>query len=356
MRTFLELILSQAKLRARRGRGKPWEGVPEGFRALPVGRLEIPGSLAEWKPQRERVREIVVASLGDIPARPAAPEARVLKVEKRDGYRIEKFAFHNGVDSEVPGYIAIPDAGGPHPAVLAIHGHGSSKDHTFGYTRSPQDVAGLLVRAGFVVLGIDGYFNGERKGAGPAGELERLALLQELSLFKLNLWMGRTLFGMLLRDQQMALDYLVSRPEVDANRIGVQGMSMGATLSYWLGALDERIQAAAAVACFTRYEDLIAARELSAHGIFYFVYGILKYFDSEGVMALLAPRPFLALTGDSDRGSPIEGVRKLEQILGRFYSLYGNAEMFRSVVYAKTGHVYTESMKSEMLGWFRRFL
>src|SRR5215468_10150789 len=138
---------------------------------------------------------------------------------------------------------------------------------------------------------------------------------QEMSLFKLNLWLGRTLWGMMLRDEQIALDYLVSRPEVDASRIGAQGMSMGSTRAWWLGAVDERVKAVVGVACFTRYEDLIAIRSLRAHGIYYFVPGILKHFDTEGIMALLAPRPFLALTGDSDAGSPPAGMRKLETIL-----------------------------------------
>jgi hypothetical protein len=110
------------------------------------------------------------------------------------------------------------------------------------------------------------------------------------------------------------------------------------------------------VACFTRYEDLIAIRELRAHGIYYFVPGLLKHFDSEGVMALLAPRPFLALTGDRDAGSPPEGMRKLADILARFYKLHGRAEAFESVVYPETGHVYNDDMKRRMVEWFDRFL
>src|SRR5262249_33686191 len=150
---------------------------------------------------------------------------------------------------------------------------------------------------------------------------------------KLNLWLGRTLWGMMLRDEQIALDYLASRPEVDPARIGAQGMSMGSTRAWWLGAIDDRIKAVVGVACFTRYGALVAVRELRAHGIYYFVPGILKHFDSEGVMALLAPRPFLALTGDRDSGSPPEGMKKLEDILGKFYGLYGKAGAFKSVIY-----------------------
>ncbi len=338
---------------------QPWEGVPEAYRKLPVGKLEIPKDLGAWKRQRERVKAIVLNALGDLPPRPQPPKVRTVATQKKDGYTVEKFVFHNGAESDAPGYLAIPDGRqGRRPAVLALHGHGSSKENIFGVDPSSQDVAGLLARRGYVVLAIDSYFNGERKGTGPAGERERMerGSDQEWSLFKLNLWLGRTLWGMMLRDEQIALDYLVSRPEVDPNRIGVQGMSMGSTRAWWLAAIDDRVKAVVGVACFTRYEDLIAIRELRAHGIYYFVPGILKYFDSEGVMALVAPRPFLALTGDRDAGSPPEGMKKLEAILQQFYALYGKPGAFRSIVYPETGHVYTDEMKQRMVEWFDRWL
>src|SRR5882724_10178663 len=103
-------------------------------------------------------------------------------------------------------------------------------------------------------------------------------------------------------------------------------MSMGSSEAWWLGAIDDRIKAVVAVACFTRFEDLIAIRALWSQGMFYFVPNILKHFDSEGIMALIAPRPFLALTGDHDVGSPPEGVKKLAAILPNFYRLYGKEE------------------------------
>lgn len=338
---------------------QPWEGVPPAFRNLPAGRLKIPATLQEWQAARREVKSVVLDSLGAMPPRPSPSAVRVVHTRQEDGYRVEKFVFDNGVDSEVPGYIAIPDLRkGRLPAVLTMHGHSSSKENMFGYQTSSQDVAGLLARRGYVVLGIDNYFNGERKGKGPAGDLEVMARGpdQELSLFKLNLWLGRTLWGMMLRDEQIALDYLVSRPEVDPARIGAQGMSMGSTRSWWLAAIDDRIQAVVGVACFTRYEDLIAIRALRAHGIYYFVPGILKHFDSEGILALVAPRPFLALTGDRDAGSPPEGIRKLEEILARFYRLYGQPGAFESIVYPETGHVYNSDMKRRMAEWFDKHL
>ncbi|MBS1824395.1 MAG: dienelactone hydrolase family protein [Acidobacteria bacterium] len=338
---------------------QPWEGVPEGFRQLPVGKFRIPANRAEWTRHRGSVQKIVIASLGELPPRPPVSQVRVVAKENRDGYTLEKFVFFNGVDTEVPGYIAIPtQRSGRLPAILTMHGHSSSKENMFGQQPTSQFVSEELVKNGFVVLGIDNYFNGERKGKGPAGTMETMArgADQEMSLFKLNLWLGRTLWGMMLRDEQIALDYLASRPEVDANRIGAQGMSMGSTRAWWLAAIDERIKAVVGVACFTRYEDLIATRNLRAHGIYYFVPGLLKHFDSEGVMALLAPRPFLALTGDSDAGSPPVGMKKLEDILKAVYRIHGKAESFESIIYPQTGHVYNEDMHQRMVAWFRKFL
>ncbi len=338
---------------------QPREGVPPAFQKLPVGRLDVPSSRAEWERRRARVKSIVLESLGELPPRPQPVRARTLSTEKKEGYTVEKFVLDNGVDSEIPGYLAIPSGrAGKLPAILAMHGHSSSKENIFGGEPSSQAVAAMLAARGYVVMAIDNYFNGERKGKGPAGDLEVMAKGsdQEMSLFKLNLWLGRTLWGMMLRDEQIALDYLASRPEVDAARIGAQGMSMDSTRAWWLAAIDGRIRAVVGVACFTRYEDLIAIRALRAHGIYYFVPGILKHFDSEGVMALVAPRPFLALTGDRDAGSPPEGMKKLEQILARFYALYQKPERFQSIVYPETGHVYTDDMKQKMLAWFDKFL
>jgi hypothetical protein len=131
---------------------------------------------------------------------------------------------------------------------------------------------------------------------------------------------------------------------------------MGSTRAWWLAAIDERVKAVVGIACFTRYQDLIAQRYLRAHGIYYFVPGVLQHFDSEAVMGLIAPRPFLALTGDSDAGSPLSGIRILEEKLKACYELYDAGKQFRSIVYPDTGHIYTDEMKLEMLHWFERYL
>ena len=161
---------------------------------------------------------------------------------------------------------------------------------------------------------------------------------------------------MFVRDDQIALDYLCARPEVDAARIGATGMSMGSTRAWWLAAVDERVAAAVGVACLTRYQNLIAHGQLRAHGIYYFVHGLLAHFDTEGVLALIAPRPFLALTGDLDAGSPADGIRILQERVGRVYAALGAAERFESVLYPDVGHTVTPEMRRATLAWFERWL
>jgi len=72
---------------------------------------------------------------------------------------------------------------------------------------------------------------------------------------------------MLIRDDLMGLDYLASRPEVDPDRIGVTGMSMGATRTWWLMALDERLKTGVAIACMTRYQNMIRHGAIHEHDI-----------------------------------------------------------------------------------------
>jgi dienelactone hydrolase len=168
--------------------------------------------------------------------------------------------------------------------------------------------------------------------------------------------MGRSLWGMMVRDQQCLLDYLETRPEVDAKRIGVSGMSMGCTTSWWLAALDERIASVVGVACFTRYTELLAHGNLRAHGIYYFVPGVFAHFDTEAIHALIAPRPHLELSGDQDAGAPLDGVITLEKKLAQVYRLYGKGSNFRSIVYEKTGHEYLPEMREEMARWFAKTL
>lgn len=337
--------------------GALWENVPQPFQEYPFPDFQIPKRLSDWtENQRSAIRDIVIQSLGKIPPRPDKLNLKIVRREERDGYVLERFEFDNEVDGWVPGYLMIPTITTKSaPAIMALHGHGSSKESVTIDDSSSQKVGELLVKKGYVVAAIDNYFNGERIGRGPASVLDDKQG-QEYSFFKLHLWFGRTLWGMMLRDEQILLDYLETRPEIDKNRIGATGMSMGCTRSWWLAAIDDRVKAIVGVACFTRYTDLIAHGNLRMHGIYYFVPGLLEHFDTEAIYSLVAPRPMLMLSGDQDGGAPVSGIEILERKLGEMYRLYNVPQQFRSVIYANTGHEYLPEMKDEMLKWFETYL
>ena len=332
--------------------------VPEAYRHVPVGRFRIPADAESWKAQRPTVLRTVVESLGDLPPRPSPARARIISREIRPGYVMEKVAIGNGLDGDVTALLLIPEGRkGPIPAILWLHSSTPDKTQIIipGTNGGADSLGEAFVREGYAVLAPDSYWHGDRAGTGPSGTVESGRVEQE-DLFKLNLWLGRTLWGLFVRDDRLALDYLCSRPEVDASRIGATGMSMGSTRAWWLAAVDDRVAAVVAVACLTRYQNLIAHGELRAHGVYYFVDGLLKHFDTEGVLALIAPRPLLALTGDLDAGSPADGVRALEQAVGATYKALGAGDRFRSILYPEIGHAYTPEMRAEMLAWFRRWL
>jgi dienelactone hydrolase len=336
--------------------GEPWAEVHEGFRNLQIPEWPLPTDLQRWQEvDRSKTRSTLLRLLGEMPARPSPSKVKVVSKEDQGDYILERFEFHNGL-MNVPGILLLPKGRkGAVPAIIGLHGHGSSKESICTDAKSGQFIGPQLARKGYIVAAIDSYFNGERVGKGPAGRLEK-ASGQEASLFKLFLWQGRTLWGMMLRDEQCLIDYLETRPEVDRQRIAATGMSMGCTRSWWLAAIDDRIKAIVGVACFTRYTELIAHGNLRMHGIYYFVPGVLAHFDVEAVYALVAPRPMLMLSGDQDGGAPTDGVITLEKKLGAVYRLHGKSDHFRSVLYKDTGHEYLPEMKAEMIEWFERYL
>jgi dienelactone hydrolase len=319
-----------------------------------------PSDSGSWTNRRAEIRATLWKLLGDFPARPKVPDVTVLSRTEHDGYTLEKFVFEDGLGLSVPGYLFLPqNSPGKVPAILYCHWHAGQwdvgKEEMLRQNATPVPPGPTLARLGYAVLGIDACGFGERNGQGPGGSREKGGD-GELSSSKFSLWSGRTLWGTIVRDDLMALDYLCSRPEVDAARIGVTGISMGSTRSWWLMALDDRPRTAVCVGCMTRYQELILAGSMKEHGIYYFVPGMLEHFDTEAVIACAAPRPMLFMTGDRDPGSPVTGIRALESRVAPVYGLLGAGDSFVSVIYPNTAHVYLPAEWDRMVGWMGQHL
>ncbi len=324
--------------------------------------FKFPETKAAWEKKRQEVRAQLWELLGKLPSRLKLPKVETVSREDRGDYLLEKFQFDNDAGATVPGYLLLPKGhSGKSPAILYCHWHGGQyeigKEELFQTKHTPEAPGPTFARHGFVVLAIDAYCFGERNGRGPGGPEEK-GRDGEVSASKFQLWVGRTLWGMILRDDLMALDYLASRPEVDARRIGVTGMSMGATRAWWLMALDERLKTGVPICCLTRYQNLIEHELLKAHGIYYFVPNLLNHFDTEAIVALIAPRPVLFLDGDQDSTSPVDGIHVIEATVRPVYALYGKGkeDKFQSIVYKGQGHVYTPEMWTKTLAWMEEQL
>lgn len=326
--------------------------------------LQVPASLTAWQQQRVQIRAKLNELLGEMPPRPQASAVQVVSREDKGGYTLETIQFDNGAGEIVKGYVFVPTtatAQSKAPAILYCHWHGgqydSGKQELLQTNATPVAAGPALAEAGYVVLGIDAPCFGGRNGHGPDGPLQK-GSNGEMTASKFHLWAGRTLWGMMIRDDLTALDYLCTRAEVDAQRIGVTGISMGSTRSWWIMALDDRPRAAVCVGCMTRYEELIRAGMLKAHGIYYFVPGMLRHFDTEAVIALGAPRPMLFMTGDQDGGSPVEGVRHIGEIVSRVYALHGGdaTARFENTIYPGVGHVYLPEMWEKTVKWMDRWV
>lgn len=346
--------------------GRSDDSVPPVLKgAFPSFDTPHPTSADQWEQQKPELRKTLWRLLGDLPPL-FTPTVTVGNKEVRDGYTREYVTFDNGADDTVYGYLLIPTGTQkPGPAILYHHYHGGAyaqgKEElfipAFATMGNQTLVTGPeLVKAGYTVFCIDAYCFGERRFQGPADKREEGGQT-EMSLSKVFLWEGRTLWGMIVRDDLLALNYLTTRPEVDPTRIAAMGMSMGATRTWWAAALDDRIKVAISVACLTRYQDIIARGEVAAHGIYYYVPGILhEKIDMESVIGLIAPRAHLTLTGDADVTSPASGVRTINAFEEHLYRLYGKEENFHGILYPALPHAYSAEMWDETLAWLRKQL
>jgi dienelactone hydrolase len=288
--------------------------------------------------------------LGDLPDRQRPIGGTRRSEQERDGYVLETWDLDlNGIET-VPAYLARPRGQtGRAPAILFNHSHGGGytigkKEFVEGRSYlQPTPYAKALTDLGYVALCIDHWVFGERSHS------------TEADTFKAMLWQGQVLWGMMVYDSLRALDWLAARNDVDAQRLGTLGMSMGSTMAWWLGALDERLEVTVDICCLTDFQALLARKALSLHGVYYFVPGLLKHFTTAQINALIAPRAHLGLAGRQDPLTPPEGLDRIERELQEVYARAGHPERWTLLRY-DVAHQETAEGRQAILAFLQRFL
>lgn len=299
---------------------------------------------------KELQRMHLYGLLGKLPDRERPIAVEVLATEEKDGVIIQKLLFDlNGLEL-VPAYFSKPkNATGKLPVVLFNHSHFGQYEvgkNEFVIGRKEMQsppYAIALAKEGYAGLCLDSWGFGERSGR------------TELDLFKEMLWKGQVLFGMMVYDNLRALDYLVSRDDIDKDRIATMGMSMGSTMAWWLAALDERIKVCVDLNCLTDFHTLMEQGDLRLHGIYYYVPDLLNHFSTSDINALISPRPHLGLAGEFDPLTPLEGLKIIDENLKAVYAEDGAPEAWKLNIYP-VAHEETAEMRADILQFLRDWL
>jgi dienelactone hydrolase len=312
------------------------------LKSLPAGGLFMAPANAANR------RKELCSLLGDLPPRDRRIGGQMLETGERAGFVLEKLVLDlNGLEP-APAYFVKPkNASGRLPAILFNHWHGGEyklgKDEMLRPKQGIPSWAEATAAQGWCALCVDMWAFGGR------------AVRAEMDIFKDMLWKGQVMWGMMVFDSLRALDYLVSRPDVDAARVATLGMSMGSTMAWWVAALDERIRVCVDICCLTDFDALVETGNLRGHGIYYYVPSLRKHFTTSQINALIAPRPHLALAGNLDPLTPAKGLDRIDRELRAVYAKLGKPEhwkLFRQDV----AHVETPEMRRESLEFLTRFL
>jgi hypothetical protein len=158
-----------------------------------------------------------------------------------------------------------------------------------------------------------------------------------------------------LWDDIRTLDYLASRPEVDAKRLGCVGLSVGGYRSFLLAALDERIKAAVDVGWMTSFASQIKQHVVNTIGLSFHINGLYRYLDLPDMAALIAPRSIMIINGSQDRLFALDGVNAAFDKISRCYAKAAVPDRQRCRLF-NAPHEFNLEMQLEAWEWLRRWI
>jgi cephalosporin-C deacetylase-like acetyl esterase len=310
------------------------------------------GNADAVKARGDEFRRQLLANLGGLPERTPL-NAKTVGVIERENFRIEKVIFESQPNFYVTASLYLPKRGtGPYPAILFPLGHeAGAKSH-----EAWQYVLGSFATKGFVALAWDPIGQGERgQFFDPDLRASRLgASTREHTMLGVQcLVTGDNIARYTIWDGIRALDYLLSRKEVDPQRVGVTGNSGGGTHTAYLAALDDRLKVAAPSCYITSWSRLLA--QLGPQDAEQNLSPFLNLgYDFPDFLYAFAPKPYLILSAIRDF-FPIGGARATFAEAQRVYDSLGVADKLK-MVEADDGHGYTLPRRLAAYSWMSKWL
>jgi dienelactone hydrolase len=324
--------------------------------AASVEGMELPATPPQGAPRMASFRQQLLHCLGGPWPEPGDLKPQLRETIEQDGYRIESISYEVEPGDRVPALLLIPDtvdAGHPAPAVAVWHQHNGQwhlgKSEPAGLAGNPMHHTGVaLVREGYVVLCPDALCFEERQSPElKGGAYERFEFLRYVVAGKCMAWKN-------ILDMRRAIDYLCSRAEVQTDRVGCYGHSMGSTHTWLVGPWEPRLKCLVGNCCLPTYAAIHRTHLL--HCFPNFIPGLFPHGDTPDIAALIAPRALHLNFGEQDAGSPIQEVRDGMKTIARGYHQAGVPQRFSYWIQPAVGHVLTEPMWQRVRDWFQTHL
>ncbi|HTQ55294.1 MAG TPA: alpha/beta hydrolase family protein [Bryobacteraceae bacterium] len=288
---------------------------------------------------QKRLRVRISALLGGFPARPGALRPQTLEAREFPSYRREKFVFESRPGVSVLGYLLTPRASRPpHAAMICLPGHGRGVEDIVGidehgHDRTDKsgyqhDFAIQVVEHGMAAVAIEQMAFGCRRD--PITRRKGLEATACQPAAGAALLLGQTMLGWRAYDVMRTLDWIATRPDLDAARTGCMGISGGGTVTTFAAALDTRIRAAMVSGYLNTFRDSVMSL---SHCIDNYVPGILDWAEMYDVAGLIAPRPLFVESGIKDDIFPIAASKASFARVEKVYQVFDAAALTQQEVF-----------------------